>query len=98
MTAWRTTVRTRPEKSSPPTPTKFAISHPRGSDGPAVSAGIAAPRAQPVHARRRSVGGNAPNAERRKIASYTTEVTSISTEPIPDSIFEIPRGYTVTRR
>ena len=45
-----------------------------------------------------SVGGNAPNAERRKIVSHTTEVTSISTEPIPDSIFEIPAEYTVTKR
>lgn len=45
-----------------------------------------------------SVGGNAPNAERRKIGSHTTEVTSISTESIPDSIFEIPTGYTVTKR
>ena len=45
-----------------------------------------------------SVGGNAPNAERRTFLSHTTEVTSISTEPIPDSIFEIPAGYTVTKR
>ena len=45
-----------------------------------------------------SVGGNAPNAERRKMVSHTTEVTSISTDSIPDSIFEIPAGYTVTKR
>ena len=45
-----------------------------------------------------SAGGNAPNAERRKIGSNTTEVTSISTESIPDSIFEIPTGYTLTKR
>jgi hypothetical protein len=45
-----------------------------------------------------SAGGNAPNAERRKIGSNTTEVTSISTESIPDSIFEIPTGYRVSKR
>ena len=45
-----------------------------------------------------SVGGNEPNAERRKMASTTTEVTSISTTPIADSVFEIPPGYTVTKR
>jgi hypothetical protein len=45
-----------------------------------------------------SIAANAPDAERHKIASHTMEVTSISTESIPDSIFEIPPGYTVTRR
>ena len=45
-----------------------------------------------------TVGGDAPNAERRKIGSSTMEVTSFSTASIPDSMFEIPAGYTVTRR
>ena len=45
-----------------------------------------------------SVGANAPNAPRHKIGSHTMEVTSVSTAPIPDSTFEIPAGYTVTKR
>ncbi len=45
-----------------------------------------------------SVGGTAPNAEMREIGRQSMEVTSISTESIPDSVFEIPPGYTVTKR
>ena len=45
-----------------------------------------------------SVGADTPKAPRHKIASHTMEVTSVSTAPIPDSIFEIPAGSTVTRR
>jgi hypothetical protein len=34
----------------------------------------------------------------RKIGTHTTEVSSVSTAPIPDSLFEIPAGYTVIKR
>ena len=44
-----------------------------------------------------SIGANAPNAQRQKMG-YTMEVTSVSMAPIPDSTFEIPAGYTVTKR
>ena len=45
-----------------------------------------------------SLGANIPGAEMRKIGTHTTEVSSVSTAPIPDSLFEIPAGYTVTKR
>lgn len=45
-----------------------------------------------------SIGGNAPTDEKRQIGHHTREVTSISTEPIPDSVFGIPPGYTVAKR
>jgi len=45
-----------------------------------------------------SLGANAPGAQMHPIATHTTEVNSVSTDPIPDSLFEIPEGYTVTRR
>jgi hypothetical protein len=32
------------------------------------------------------------------IGTYATEVISVSTAPIPDSMFEIPADYTVTKR
>jgi hypothetical protein len=44
-----------------------------------------------------TIGGTEPNAEQRKVSSTTTEVTSISTAPIPDSMFDIPPGYTLTK-
>ena len=45
-----------------------------------------------------SLGANTPGAEMRKIGTHATEVSSVSTAPIPDSLFEIPAGYTVTKR
>lgn len=45
-----------------------------------------------------SLGANVPGAEMHKIGTVTTEVTSVSTASIPDSLFEIPEGYTVTKR
>ena len=45
-----------------------------------------------------SLGANVPGAPMHKIASHTIEVNSVSTDPIPDSLFEIPAGYTVTMR
>jgi hypothetical protein len=30
--------------------------------------------------------------------TYPIEVTSVSTAPIPDSMFDIPADYTVTKR
>jgi hypothetical protein len=45
-----------------------------------------------------SVGGNGPTGQMIKIGTHTTEVSSVSAAPIPDSIFEIPAGYTVTTR
>ena len=45
-----------------------------------------------------SLGANVPGAEMRKFATHTIEVSSVSTAPIPDSLFEIPAGYTVTKR
>jgi hypothetical protein len=45
-----------------------------------------------------SLGANLPGAEMHKIGTHTTEVTSVSTAPIPDSLFEVPAGYAVTKR
>jgi len=45
-----------------------------------------------------SIGANVPGAPVHKISTHTIEVTSVSTDPIPDSLFEIPAGYTVTKR
>jgi hypothetical protein len=45
-----------------------------------------------------SLGANIPGAEMRKIGTHATEVSSVSTAFIPDSLFEIPAGYTVTKR
>jgi uncharacterized protein DUF4412 len=45
-----------------------------------------------------SLGANVPGAPMHKIGTHTTEVNSVSTDPIPDSLFEIPAGYTVTKR
>ena len=45
-----------------------------------------------------SLGANVPGAEMHQIGTHTTEVSSVSTAPIPDSLFEIPAGYAVTKR
>ena len=45
-----------------------------------------------------SLGANVPGAEMHKIGTHTTEVSSVSTTPIPDSMFEIPADYKVTQR
>ena len=45
-----------------------------------------------------SLGANVPGAEMHKIGTHTTEVSSVSTAPIPDSMFEIPADYKVTKR
>ena len=45
-----------------------------------------------------SMGANVPGAVMHRIATHTMEVTSVSTDPIPDSLFEIPAGYTVRKR
>ena len=45
-----------------------------------------------------SLGANVPGAQMHKIGSHTIEVNSVSTDPIPDSLFEIPAGYTVIKR
>jgi len=45
-----------------------------------------------------SLGANVPGAEMHKIGTHTTEVNSVSTAPIPDSMFEIPADYKVTKR
>lgn len=45
-----------------------------------------------------SIGANLPGAPLHKIVSHTIEVTSVSLEPIADSLFEIPEGYTVRKR
>lgn len=42
--------------------------------------------------------GDDPASEVVQVGGYTTEVMSVSTEPIPDSMFEIPADYTVTKR
>jgi Domain of unknown function (DUF4412) len=42
--------------------------------------------------------GDDPASGVVQVGSYTTEVISVSTEPIPDSMFEIPADYTVTKR
>jgi len=45
-----------------------------------------------------SMGANLPGAEMHKFATHTIEVSSVSTDPIPDSLFEIPAGYTVRKQ
>ena len=45
-----------------------------------------------------SLGANEPGAEMHKIGTHTTEVSSVSTAPIPESMFEIPADYKVTKR
>ena len=46
-----------------------------------------------------SVGGDTPMGEMMKaIDTHTTEVSSVSTAPIPDSMFEIPADYEVIKR
>ena len=45
-----------------------------------------------------SMGANVPGAVMHRVGTQTVEVTSVSTEPIPDSLFEIPAGYTVRKR
>ena len=45
-----------------------------------------------------SLGGGGPMAETRAIETHTTEVISVSTAPIPDSMFEIPADYEVVKR
>ena len=37
-------------------------------------------------------------AETIEMGTYTTEVSSVSTAPIPDAMFEVPADYRVTRR
>jgi len=45
-----------------------------------------------------SLGANVPGAAMHQIGTHTTEVNSVSTAPIPGSLFEIPAGYTVIKR
>ena len=45
-----------------------------------------------------SLGGGGPMAETRAIDTHTTEVISVSTALIPDSMFEIPADFTVVKR
>jgi hypothetical protein len=45
-----------------------------------------------------SLGANVPGSQMHRIGSHTIEVNSVSTDPIPDSLFEIPAGYTVIKR
>jgi hypothetical protein len=45
-----------------------------------------------------SFKGDEPTSGVMEWGTYTTEVISVSTAPIPDSMFEIPADYTVTRR
>lgn len=45
-----------------------------------------------------SLGGGGPMAETRAIDIHMTEVSSVSTAPIPDSMFEIPADFTVVKR
>ncbi len=42
--------------------------------------------------------GDGPMAETIEMGTYTTEVSSVSTAPIPDAMFEIPADYRVTKR
>lgn len=47
-----------------------------------------------------TMGGDGPMAEMMKKMGSTiaTEVTAISTAPIPDAMFEVPAGYKITKR
>jgi hypothetical protein len=42
--------------------------------------------------------GDEPTSGVMEAGTYTIEVISVSTAPIPDSMFEIPADYTVTKR
>ena len=42
--------------------------------------------------------GDDPASEVVQVGSYTTELISVSTDPIPDSMFVIPADYKVTKR
>ena len=42
--------------------------------------------------------GDGPMAETIEMGTYTTEVSSVSTAPIADAMFEIPADYRVTKR
>jgi hypothetical protein len=42
--------------------------------------------------------GNEPASRVMEAGTYTIEVSSVSTAPIPDSMFDIPADYTVTKR
>jgi hypothetical protein len=42
--------------------------------------------------------GNEPASRAMEAGTYTIEVSSVSTAPIPDSMFDIPADYTVTKR
>lgn len=42
--------------------------------------------------------GNEPTSGVMEAGTYSMEVISVSTAPIPDSLFEIPADYTVTKR
>ena len=45
-----------------------------------------------------SFKGDEPSSGVMQWGTYTTEVISVSTAPIPDSMFEIPADYMVTKR
>jgi hypothetical protein len=47
-----------------------------------------------------SFEGPGPDGARmtKAVDTHRTEVTSVSTAPIPDSMFEVPAGYTVVKR
>jgi len=45
-----------------------------------------------------SLGGGGPMAETKAIDTHATEVSSVSTAPIPDSMFEIPADFKVVKR
>lgn len=45
-----------------------------------------------------SFKGDDPASGTMEWGTYRNEVTSVSTDPIPDSMFEIPADYTVTKR
>jgi hypothetical protein len=45
-----------------------------------------------------SFKGDEPTSGVMEWGTYTTEVSSVSTAPIPDSMFEIPADYRVTKR
>lgn len=45
-----------------------------------------------------SLGGSGPTDVLQPFATQRMEVTSVSTAPIPDSVFEVPADYTARKK
>jgi len=61
-------------------------------------AGLGVPLAQEMNIKFSGTGPMAGMMSKMGSSTVTTEVLSISTDPIPDSAFEIPAGFSVNKR